>query len=233
VAVEVINMNIVETQALHRSYGYGEAQVDALKEVSISIAVGEFVSVIGESGCGKSTLLHLLGGVDRPTSGTVIIEEEDIYRYDESRLAVLRRRKIGFIFQFYNLVPVLSAEENIVLPLLLDGKEVDEAYLEELLELLGLQDRRSHLPSQLSGGQQQRVAIGRALANRPSILLADEPTGNLDSSTSRDTIDLLKFTSDFYKQTLLLVTHNQQLAEEADRILTMRDGSIIEDRRIR
>lgn len=226
-------MNIVETQALYRSYGLGEAQVHALNNVDVSIGAGEFVSVIGESGCGKSTLLHLLGGVDRPTSGTVFIEEEDIYRYGESRLAVLRRRKIGFIFQFYNLVPVLSAEENIVLPLLLDGKEVDEAYLEELLGLLGLQDRRSHLPSQLSGGQQQRVAIGRALVNRPSILLADEPTGNLDSSTSRDTMDLLRLTADFYRQTLLLVTHNRQLAEEADRILTMQDGSIIEDRRIR
>jgi len=226
-------VNIVRTENLCKWYGKGETEVRALDDINLTIEKGEFLSVVGHSGSGKSTLLHLLGGVDRPTSGRVFIDEEDIYACPEKQLAVLRRRKLGFIFQFYNLLPVLTAEENIVLPLMMDRRPVDREYLEDLLDFLGLKDRRHHLPSRLSGGQQQRVSIGRALIYRPSLVLADEPTGNLDSRTSRDIMDLLKLTARRYNQTLMLVTHDRDLACEADRILTVEDGCIRQDRRIR
>ncbi len=226
-------MNVIECRNIGRYYGSGSGMVKALNGVDLDIDSGTFVSVVGESGCGKSTLLHVLGGIDRPDRGSVMIDGEDLYSHKESRLALIRRRRIGFIFQFFNLVPVLTAEENIILPLLMDRKPVDRAYLDELLDLLGLQDRRTHLPSQLSGGQQQRVSIGRALVYRPSIVLADEPTGNLDSRSSRDVMDLLKLSARRYRQTLLMVTHNRDLACEADRVITMADGSIVRDRVIR
>ncbi len=226
-------MEIVRTKKLSKWYGMGETRVNALVDVDLSIEKGEFISVVGQSGSGKSTLLHLIGAVDRPDNGKVFIDNEDIYEYPEKQLAVLRRRKIGFIFQFNNLLPVLSAEENIAMPLLMDRQKIDRDYLDELLNLLGLTNRREHLPSQLSGGQQQRVSIGRALISRPSIVLADEPTGNLDSKNSRDIMDLLKLTCRKLDQTLLLVTHDNELACEADRVLTVDDGRIVQDRGIR
>ncbi len=226
-------MQIVKTENLCKWYGKDDTRIKALDNISLSIEKGEFISVVGHSGSGKSTLLHLLGGVDQPSGGRVFIDNEDIYSGSEKKLALLRRRKMGFIFQFFNLLPVLTAEENIILPLLMDRKKVDREYLDELMELLGLQDRRNHLPSQLSGGQQQRVSIGRALIYRPSIIFADEPTGNLDSKNSRDIIDLLKLTASKYKQTLMLVTHDQEIACEADRILSVKDGKIVSDQRIR
>ncbi len=226
-------MEILKAENLCKWYGSRETGVNALDQINLSIPEGEFVSVVGQSGSGKSTLLHLLGGVDTPSSGSVFIEKEDIHSLPEKNLAVLRRRKMGFIFQFYNLVPVLTAEENITLPLLLDRKRVDKERLDELLNFLGLSDRRNHLPSQLSGGQQQRVSIGRALIYRPSIVFADEPTGNLDSKTGRDIIDLIKLSARKYNQALMLVTHDKDLACEAERMLTVEDGKIISDRRIR
>lgn len=226
-------MEIVKTEKLSKWYGEGETKVDALDRVDLTIGKGEFVSVVGHSGSGKSTLLHLIGAVDRPSEGKVYIDGQDMYASSEKNLAVLRRRKIGFIFQFYNLLPVLTAEENIALPLLMDGQKIDRPYLEELMDILGLKNRRHHLPSQLSGGQQQRVSIGRALITRPSIVLADEPTGNLDSKNSRDIMDLLKYTSRKFDQTLMLVTHDRELACEADRVLTVEDGRISGDRGIR
>lgn len=226
-------MEICRTEKLSRWYGPAENRVMALKDVDLSIQEGEFLSVVGASGSGKSTLLHLLGGVDRPSGGKVFIDGQDIYAGSEKNLAVLRRRKMGFIFQFYNLLPVLTAEENILLPLLLDRRPVDQTHLEELLEILGLKNRRNHLPSQLSGGQQQRVSIGRALIYRPSIIFADEPTGNLDSKNSREIMDLIKLTARRYKQTILLVTHDRDLACEADRILTMEDGCVNSDVKVR
>jgi len=222
-------MHTIKTYNLNKSYGTNETRVDALKDVNMSIKKGEFVAIVGQSGSGKSTLLHLLGGVDRPTAGKVFIEGDDIYNLKENKLAIYRRRKIGFIFQFYNLLPVLTAEENIRLPLLMDRKPVDEAYFNELIELMGLSERRNHLPSQLSGGQQQRVAIGRALIYKPSIILADEPTGNLDSKNSREIMDLLKLSVKKYGQTLILITHDNELACEADRIITIEDGQIMKD----
>jgi putative ABC transport system ATP-binding protein len=195
----------------------------------LSVEKGEFVAIVGASGSGKSTLLQLIGGLDRPTSGNVFIDGENIYDYNEEKLAIFRRRKIGFIFQFFNLIPVLTVEENISLPALIDHDKVDKAYLNELIDILGLSNRRNHLPSELSGGQQQRVAIGRALLNKPSIILADEPTGNLDSKHSKDIIELLKFTAKKYNQTILLITHDIQIAEMADRIVTIQDGEIISD----
>lgn len=222
-------MEILKTINLTKTYGAGETKIEALRGINLSIKGGEFIAVVGSSGSGKSTLLHLLGGLDRPSEGKVIIDGKDIYNSSEKELSIFRRRKIGFIFQFYNLIPVLNAEENIKLPLLLDNKAVDEDYIKELLELLGLKDRKNHLPNELSGGQQQRVSIGRALANKPSIILADEPTGNLDSKSSRDVIELMTFSVKKYHQTMILITHDLAIASKADRIITLEDGSIVKD----
>jgi len=222
-------MEILRTENLCKTYGSGETKVEALKNANISINEGEFVAVVGPSGSGKSTLLHLLGGVDKPTSGKVFVDNIDIYSLNEKQLAIFRRRKVGFVFQFYNLIPVLTAEENILLPILLDNRNPDKAYIEELLDLLGLQDRRNHLPSELSGGQQQRVSIARALAYKPSIILADEPTGNLDSKNSREILDLLKISVKRYNQTLLVITHDIDIASQADRVITIEDGIISKD----
>lgn len=222
-------MEILKVENLTKIYGKDENKVMALKGVSLSVNKGEFVAIVGASGSGKSTLLHLLGGLDRPTGGNVIIDGESIYKYDEEKLAIFRRRKIGFIFQFFNLIPVLNVEENIALPVLLDNKKVDEKYLEEIIDILGLKERKEHLPSELSGGQQQRVSIGRALLNKPSIILADEPTGNLDSKTSKEVIDLLKLTASKFNQTLILITHDVNVAAMADRVITIADGDIVSD----
>ncbi|GAA0786711.1 ABC transporter ATP-binding protein [Hathewaya limosa] len=219
-------MELLRIENLCKSYGKGETKVDALKNINLGINKGEFVAIVGASGSGKSTLLHLLGGVDRPTSGKVIVDGTSIYSLKENQLAILRRREIGFIFQFYNLIPVLTAEENIEMPVLLDGKKIDKEYMNEVLGILGLQERRKHLPSQLSGGQQQRVSIGRALANKPSIILADEPTGNLDSKNSKEIIELLKYSVKKYNQTLILITHDLEIAKMANRVITISDGKI-------
>lgn len=226
-------MEIVRTSDLSKVYGKGITRVDALKDVDISIDQGEFVAIVGPSGSGKSTLLHLLGGVDRPTSGKVFVDGIDIYSLSEKELAVFRRRKVGFIFQFYNLIPVLTAKENIMLPLLLDHKEPDREYITELIDLLGLRDRQNRLPNELSGGQQQRVSIGRALAYNPSIVLADEPTGNLDSKNSKEIVNLLKFSVQKYHQTVVMVTHDLELATQADRIITIEDGQVTTDEVVR
>ncbi len=222
-------MEILKTIDLSKIYGHAEAKVEALKNVNISVKQGEFVAIVGASGSGKSSLLHLLGGVDRPTSGQVIIDGSDLYTKSENELAIFRRRKIGFVFQAYNLIPVLTTEENIKLPMLLENKKTDEAYVEELLDVLGLQERRHHLPSELSGGQQQRTAIGRALMNKPSIILADEPTGNLDSKHSNEIVDLLTFSVKKYNQTLIMITHDLNIAERADRVVRIKDGSIVQN----
>nr|WP_302055981.1 ABC transporter ATP-binding protein [Paenibacillus sp. A3M_27_13] len=211
-----------------KTYGSAEAKVEALKNVNFSVQHGEFVAIVGASGSGKSTLMHLLGGVDRPASGQVIIDGTDLYSRSEEELAVFRRRKIGFIFQSYNLIPVLSTEENIKLPMLLENKRVDENYVQELMGILGLAERRHHLPSELSGGQQQRTAIGRALINKPSIILADEPTGNLDSKNSRDIMDLLMFSVKKYNQTLIMITHDLNIAKIADRVVRIEDGVLLQ-----
>jgi putative ABC transport system ATP-binding protein len=224
------DMEILKVKKLYKAYGTGENKVEALKYVNLSVHKGEFVAIVGASGSGKSTLLHLIGGLERPTSGKVMIDGESIHDYNEEKLAIFRRRKIGFIFQFFNLIPVLNVEENISLPALLDNDKVDEKYLNEIIEILGLTNRRYHLPSELSGGQQQRVAIGRALLNKPSIILADEPTGNLDSKNSKEVIELLKLTARKYNQTLILITHDVHIAEMADRIITIQDGEIISDK---
>ncbi|MBB6214361.1 putative ABC transport system ATP-binding protein [Anaerosolibacter carboniphilus] len=226
-------MDILKTIELSKTYGKGETQVEALKNVDIAIGEGEFVAVVGPSGSGKSTLLHLLGGLDRPTSGKVIVDGVDIYSLSEKELSIFRRRKIGFIFQFYNLIPVLSAEENITLPLLLDRKDVDQKYLGELMEILGLKDRKYHYPNQLSGGQQQRVSIGRALAYKPAIIFADEPTGNLDSKNSKEVLELLRFSVQKYNQTLVMITHDLEIASQADRVITIEDGMIARNREVR
>jgi putative ABC transport system ATP-binding protein len=226
-------MEILKVESLNKTYGKGDNEVQALKDVSLSINKGEFVAIVGASGSGKSTLLHLLGGLDIPTSGKVNIDGESIYDYKEERLAIFRRRKIGFIFQFFNLIPVLDVEENISLPALLDNEKVDEKYLNEIIEILGLTDRRRHLPSELSGGQQQRVSIGRALLNKPSIILADEPTGNLDSKNSKEVIELLRFTARKYNQTLILITHDVNIATMADRVITIEDGAIVSDKTLK
>ncbi|WP_340021998.1 ABC transporter ATP-binding protein [Paenibacillus sp. FSL K6-1096] len=222
-------MEILTTNQLCKTYGSAEAKVEALKNINMSVKKGEFVAIVGASGSGKSSLLHMLGGVDRPTSGQVIIDGTDLYSLNEADLAVFRRRKIGFIFQAYNLIPVLSAEENIKLPILLDHKQMDDSYAEELMNLLGLKDRKHHLPSQLSGGQQQRTAIGRAMINKPSIILADEPTGNLDSINSKEIVDLLTFSVRKYNQTLIMITHDLNVAQKADRIIRIKDGVITEN----
>ncbi len=226
-------MEILKTVSLCKSYGEGEIKVEALKDINLSINQGEFVAIVGASGSGKSTLLHLLGGVDRPTSGNVIVDNVDVYNLNENQLAVFRRRKVGFIFQFYNLIPVLTAEENIKLPLLLDYKKEDKNYLEDLINILGIKDRLHHLPSELSGGQQQRVSIGRALAYKPSIILADEPTGNLDSKNSKEILELLKLSVKKYNQTLIMITHDINIASQADRVITLEDGKVVSDEVIR
>lgn len=226
-------MEILKVKGLTKKYGKGENEIIALDNVDFNVNKGEFVAIVGQSGSGKSTLLHLLGGVDKPTSGQVYIDDIDIYSLDENELAILRRRKVGFVFQFYNLIPVLTAKENIEMPVLLDNKIPDRDYLNELFEVLGLNGRRQHLPSELSGGQQQRVSIGRALANKPSIILADEPTGNLDTKNSKEIMELLKYSVKKYNQTLILITHDLNIAKMADRIITLSDGKIISDEVIR
>ena len=219
-------MEILRIENLCKSYGKNDTKVDALKNVSFSVNKGDFIAIIGPSGSGKSTLLHMMGGVDKPTSGKVFIDGTDMYSLKDKELSILRRRKIGFIFQSYNLIPVLSAEENIVMPLLLDNKKEDKQYIEELLDILAIKERRNHLPSQLSGGQQQRVSIGRSLANKPAIILADEPTGNLDSKNSKEIIDLLKFSVKKYNQTLIIITHDLNIAKQADKVLYIEDGEL-------
>ncbi|MBU3177495.1 ABC transporter ATP-binding protein [Clostridium estertheticum] len=226
-------MEILKVKNLNKTYGTGENKVEALKNINLVINKGEFVAIVGASGSGKSTLLHLLGGLDRPTSGNVVIDGESIYDYKEEKLAVFRRRKIGFVFQFYNLLPILDVEENIALPALLDNDKVDKVYLEELIKVLGLSERKNHLPSELSGGQQQRVSIGRAVFNKPSIILADEPTGNLDTKNSKDVMELLKFTAKKYNQTLILITHDLNIANMADRVITIEDGEITTDKNLK
>ena len=222
-------MEILRVENLTKIYGTGEAAVKALDSVSFSVKKGEFVAIMGSSGSGKSTLLHILGGVDRPTSGKVFLDDTDIYALDETRLAIFRRRQVGLIYQFYNLIPVLNVEENVTLPLLLDGRKPDHEQLQVIMNLLNLSDRRGHLPNQLSGGQQQRVSIGRALINNPALVLADEPTGNLDSKNSADIVQLLKTSNRTYKQTLLLITHDRNIALQADRIISIEDGRIVSD----
>ncbi|MEI3176481.1 MAG: ABC transporter ATP-binding protein [Lachnospiraceae bacterium] len=224
-------MEILRVEHLCKTYGSGDTQVDALKDLSFSVEKGEFVAIIGPSGSGKSTLLHILGGVDTPTSGKVIIDGTPIYELNETKLAIFRRRQIGLIYQFYNLLPVLDVKENITLPLLLDGQKPDEKYLAELVKNLGLEGRLNHLPNQLSGGQQQRVSIGRALINHPAIVLADEPTGNLDSRNSMEILELLKASNVKYHQTLVIITHDERIALQADRIISIEDGQIADDRR--
>ncbi|MBU3112488.1 ABC transporter ATP-binding protein [Clostridium lacusfryxellense] len=226
-------MEILKVENLNKTYGKGDNKVEALKNINLSVNKGEFLAIVGASGSGKSTLLHLLGGLDRPTGGNVVIDGESIYDYKEEKLAVFRRRKIGFVFQSYNLLPILDVEENIALPALLDNDKVDKVYLEELINILGLNDRKKHLPSELSGGQQQRVSIGRAVFNKPSIILADEPTGNLDTKSSKDVIELLKFTAKKYNQTLILITHDVNIATMADRVITIEDGEIISDKNLK
>ena len=219
-------MSILITENLSKTYGSGPTAVKALKPASIRVEAGEFVAVAGASGSGKSTLLHLLGGLESPSGGRVILDGSDLYSLKEEELAVLRRRKIGFVFQFYNLIPVLTAEENITLPLILDNKPVDRGYIDELIHLLGLEQRHRHLPGALSGGQQQRVSIARALSNKPSIILADEPTGNLDNKSSREVLSLLRLSVQKFRQTLLMVTHDTQVAAVADRIIKVEDGVV-------
>ena len=219
-------MNLLEVKNISKTYGSGEAAVHALKDVSFSVPKGEFVAIVGESGSGKSTLLNMVGALDTPTSGKVYIDGKDIFGMKESSLTVFRRRHIGFIFQGFNLVPELTVEQNIIFPVLLDYQKPDKKYLEELLKVLNLKERRHHLPSQLSGGQQQRVAIGRALITRPALILADEPTGNLDSKNSSEVIALLKEASKMYEQTIVMITHSRSIAQTADRVLQVSDGEL-------
>ena len=223
-------MSILETKDLRKIYGSGDTEVRALDGVNLSVENGEFVAIVGTSGSGKSTLLHMLGGLDRPTSGSVIVDGKDIFRLKDEALTIFRRRKIGFVFQSYNLVPVLNVYENIVLPIQLDGRRVDENFIGKIVKTLGLDGRLDALPSQLSGGQQQRVAIARALAAKPAIILADEPTGNLDSKTSQDVLGLLKVTSQKFSQTIVMITHNEEIAQLADRIIRIEDGRIVSRR---
>ena len=220
-------MHILQTQDLKKYYGAGDTQVKALDGVNLAVEQGEFVAIVGTSGSGKSTLLHMLGGLDRPTSGTVTVDGQELFSLGEEALTIFRRRKIGFVFQAYNLVPVLSVRENIVLPIQLDGRAVDEAFVREVVATLGLEKKLQSLPGQLSGGQQQRVAIARALAAKPAILLADEPTGNLDSKTSQDVLGLMKVTGQKFGQTMVMITHNEEIAQMADRIVRIEDGRIV------
>ena len=222
-------MEILKVENLSKIYGKGENQVKAVDNISFSVEKGEFIAIIGASGSGKSTLLHMLGGVDRPTSGKVYIEGKDIYSLNDDNLAIFRRRQVGLIYQFYNLIPVLNVVENITLPCNLDGKEINQKRLDDLLHTLGLENRKNNLPNQLSGGQQQRVSIGRAMMNEPAIMLADEPTGNLDSKASEEIVSLLKLSNKKYNQTVIIITHDEKIALEADRIITIDDGKIIKD----
>ena len=226
-------MEILKVNNLSKVYGKGDTQIKALDDINFSVEKGEFVAIVGPSGSGKSTLLHVLGGVDIPSSGQVLVDGTDICALDQTKLAIFRRRQIGLIYQFYNLIPILNVEENITLPLLLDERNLDEARLKEIVATLGLADRVSHLPNQLSGGQQQRVSIGRALINTPALILADEPTGNLDSANSKEIIALLKLSNKRYHQTLILVTHDRDIALQADRIITFGDGRIVRDEAVR
>lgn len=222
-------MEILRVENLTKTYGKGDTMVKALDNVSFKVEKGEFLAIVGPSGSGKSTLLHLLGGVDRPDSGKVFIDGTDIYDLNETNLAIFRRRQVGLIYQFYNLIPVLNVEENITLPMLLDGQKPDSDRLDKVLSVLQLSDRKKHLPNQLSGGQQQRVSIGRAIINNPSIVLADEPTGNLDSKNSEDIVELLKDSNKRYNQTLIVITHDENIALQADRVIAIEDGKIVRD----
>ena len=226
-------MEILRVEHLSKVYGSGENAVHALDDVSFSVEKGQFLAIIGPSGSGKSTLLHILGGVDNPTSGHVFLNGEDVYSRNDMQLAVFRRREVGLIYQFYNLIPVLNVVENITLPVLMDGRKVNETRLRELLHTLGLEGREKHLPNQLSGGQQQRVAIGRALMNAPAVMLADEPTGNLDSKNSQEIVELLKYSNRQYNQTLIVITHDESIALQADRVIAIEDGRITRDEVIR
>ena len=226
-------MAILEVKNLTKIYGHDENKVGALDHVSFTVEKCEFIAIVGSSGSGKSTLLHLIGGVDKPTSGEVIVNGQNVYKKNENELAIFRRREVGLIYQFYNLIPILTVEENMTLPVLLDNKKVNQERLDELLRILDLKSREKHLPRELSGGQQQRVSIGRALMNAPSLVLADEPTGNLDSKNSKEIIDLLKLTQKRYKQTLIMITHDENIAMQADRIIVIEDGKIKKDEVIR
>lgn len=226
-------MEILRAEHLSKVYGKGENAVHALRDVSFSVEKGEFVAIIGSSGSGKSTLIHLLGGVDIPTGGKVYVDGKDVYAQDEEALAVFRRRQVGLIYQFYNLIPVLDVAENMTLPVRMDGRAVNEERLAELLHILGMEDRKTHLPNQLSGGQQQRVSIGRALMNAPALVLADEPTGNLDSRNSREIMQLLRYSNEKYQQTMIVITHDENIALQADRVLQIEDGTIVRNEVIR
>ena len=226
-------MEILKVENLSKTYGKGENKVKALDNVSFTVQKGEFVAIIGPSGSWKSTLLHILGGVDKPTSGKVFMDGKDVYTQNDTQLAIFRRREVGLIYQFYNLIPVLNVSENITLPVLMDGRKVNQERLEELLNILQIKGRESHLPNQLSGGQQQRVSIGRALMNSPALMLADEPTGNLDSKNSQDIVELLKNSNKMYNQTLIIITHDENIALQADRIIAIEDGRITRDEVVR
>ena len=226
-------MELMQIQHLSKVYGQGENQVRAVDDISFTVEKGEFLAIIGPSGSGKSTLLHILGGVDRPTSGKVFVDGQDVYAQNEDQLAIFRRRQVGLIYQFYNLIPVLNVVENMTLPVLMDGRQVNQERLEELLDVLGLRGREKHLPNQLSGGQQQRVSIGRALMNAPAVVLADEPTGNLDSKNSQEIVKLLKMSNKKYGQTLVIITHDENIALQAHRVIAIEDGRITRDERIR
>lgn len=226
-------MELMQIQHLSKVYGQGENQVRAVDDISFTVEKGEFLAIIGHSGSGKSTLLHILGGVDRPTSGKVFVDGQDVYAQNEDQLAIFRRRQVGLIYQFYNLIPVLNVVENMTLPVLMDGRQVNQERLEELLDVLGLRGREKHLPNQLSGGQQQRVSIGRALMNAPAVVLADEPTGNLDSKNSQEIVELLKMSNKKYGQTLVIITHDENIALQAHRVIAIEDGRITRDERIR
>ena len=226
-------MELMQIQHLSKVYGQGENQVRAVDDISFTVEKGEFLAIIGPSGSGKSTLLHILGGVDRPTSGKVFVDGRDVYAQNEDQLAIFRRRQVGLIYQFYNLIPVLNVVENMTLPVLMDGRQVNQERLEELLDVLGLRGREKHLPNQLSGGQQQRVSIGRALMNAPAVVLADEPTGNLDSKNSQEIVELLKMSNKKYGQTLVIITHDENIALQAHRVIAIEDGRITRDERIR
>ena len=226
-------MELMQIQHLSKVYGQGENQVRAVDDISFTVEKGEFLAIIGPSGSGKSTLLHILGGVDRPTSGKVFVDGQDVYAQNEDQLAIFRRRQVGLIYQFYNLIPVLNVVENMTLPVLMDGRQVNQERQEELLDVLGLRGREKHLPNQLSGGQQQRVSIGRALMNAPAVVLADEPTGNLDSKNSQEIVELLKMSNKKYGQTLVIITHDENIALQAHRVIAIEDGRITRDERIR
>lgn len=226
-------MEILKVENLCKTYGMGETEVKALDNVSFSVNKGEFISIVGQSGSGKSTLLHLIGGVDKPTSGEIYVDRQEVFGKNQEELAIYRRRQVGLIYQFYNLIPILNVEENIMLPLRLDGQKINYDRLNELISTLGLEERRKHLPKQLSGGQQQRVSIGRAMINAPALVLADEPTGNLDNQNSREIIELLKYSNKKYNQTLIIITHDEELALQADRMLRLQDGKLVSDEKLK